>query len=88
MDYKGRQKFLKLCDGIKCNGITKSDKFGLEIATGLQSATDYKVIQYNGKGYLTHNDTATKIKKYYKERIALNWIVNGKNEHLKNMALF
>lgn len=26
--------------------ITKCDKFGLQIAMGLHSATDYKVIQY------------------------------------------
>ena len=37
-------KFLKI--GSKCNGITKCDKFGLQIATGLQSAMDSKVIQY------------------------------------------
>ena len=31
----------------KCSGITKCDKFGSQIATGLQRATDYKVIQCN-----------------------------------------
>ena len=31
----------------KCNRITKCGNFGLQIATGLQSATDYRVIQYN-----------------------------------------
>ena len=31
----------------KCNGITKCNKFGLQIAMGLQSARDYKVMQYN-----------------------------------------
>ena len=36
----------------KCSGITKCDKFGLQIAMGLQSKTDYKMIQYNPDGVL------------------------------------
>ena len=35
------------CDKNFKNWITKCGNFGLQIATGLQSATDYRVIQYN-----------------------------------------
>ena len=31
----------------KCGGTTKCDRFRLQITTGLQSTTPYKVIQYN-----------------------------------------
>ena len=46
LEYKVWQKFLKT--GLqKCNEITKWDKLGLQIATGLQRATDYKAIQFD-----------------------------------------
>ena len=60
-DYKVRQRqttnydrfWIRKCNKnfknwiTKCNGVTKCDKFGLQIAMELQSTTDYKVMQYN-----------------------------------------
>ena len=62
-DYKVQQSWITNCDRFwitkcdknfenwiaKCNGITNCDKFGLQIAMGLQNAMDYKVIQQNFK---------------------------------------
>ena len=59
-DYKVWQRRITKCDRFwitkyeknfknwitKCNGITKRDKFGLQIVMGLQNRIDYKVIQY------------------------------------------
>ena len=41
-DYKERQIFKNSI--TKCNGITKWDKFGIQITMELHSATDYKVM--------------------------------------------
>ena len=60
-DYKERQRqitnydrfWIRKCNKnfkdwiTKCNGVTKCDKFELQIAMELQSMTDYKVMQYN-----------------------------------------